>query len=62
MRFKFQTGSQLCNLQDDVDINRSWKIIRDNLEISVNDSLDCYELEEHEPRFDEGCSKLFNQR
>jgi hypothetical protein len=44
-----------------VDINRTWETIRDNIKISAKES-DCYELKKHKPRFDEGRSKLLNQR
>jgi hypothetical protein len=45
-----------------VDINRAWETIRENIKISAKESLGCYELKKHETRFDEGCSKLLDQR
>jgi hypothetical protein len=37
---------------DDVDINRCWETISDNIEISTRESLGYYELKQHKPRFD----------
>jgi uncharacterized protein YaaR (DUF327 family) len=52
----------LENLDYDVDINRAWETIRDNIEISAKASLGYYELKTHKPWFDEGCSELLDQR
>jgi hypothetical protein len=52
----------LENLDDDVDINRTSKTIRANIKISAKASTGYYELKIHKPRFDEGCSKLLEQR
>jgi hypothetical protein len=52
----------LENLDDDVHINRAWKTISKNITISAKGSLGYYELKKHKPWFDEGCSKLFDQR
>jgi prefoldin subunit 5 len=41
----------LENLDDDVDINRAWEIIRENIKILAKEN-----------RKDEGCSKLLDQR
>jgi hypothetical protein len=38
-----------------VDVNRTW-------ERSAKESLGCYELEKHEPWFDEWYSELLDQR
>jgi hypothetical protein len=51
----------LENLDDDVGINRAWETIRENIKISAKESLG-YELKKHKPWFDEGCSKLSDQR
>jgi hypothetical protein len=55
-------SAALENLDTEVDINRSWEIIRQNINISAKESLGYYELKRHNPRFDEGCSKLLNQK
>jgi hypothetical protein len=52
----------LENLDAEVDINRAWESIRENIKISAKETLDYYELKKHKPGFDEGCSKLLDQR
>jgi hypothetical protein len=39
----------LENLEDDVDINRVSKTIRENIKISAKESLGYYELKKHKP-------------
>jgi hypothetical protein len=51
----------LVNLDDDVDINKAWETVRENIKISVSESLGYYELKKHKPQFNEGCSKLLDQ-
>jgi hypothetical protein len=46
---------------DDVDINRAWETIRDNIKISARRSLGYYELK-NKPWFNKGCSILLEQR
>jgi hypothetical protein len=36
--------------------------IRANIKISAEENLDYFELKDHKPWFDEGCSKLLDQR
>jgi hypothetical protein len=52
----------LENVYTEVDINRAWETIRENMKISAIESLDYYELKNYQPWFDEGCSKLLHQR
>jgi hypothetical protein len=52
----------LENLDDDVDINRAWETIRENINISAKESPGYYKLKKHKPWFDEGCSKLLDWR
>jgi hypothetical protein len=52
--------SALENL-DEVDINRAWETIIENIKISAKESLGYYEMKKHKPRFDEGCSKLLHE-
>jgi hypothetical protein len=52
----------LENLDDDVDINRAWETIRENIKTSAKVRLGYYELKKHKPWLDEGCSKLLDQR
>jgi hypothetical protein len=52
----------LENLDVEVDINRASEPIREVIKLSAKDSLGYYELKKHKSWFDEGCSKLLNQR
>jgi hypothetical protein len=52
----------LETLDAEVDINRAWETITQNIKISAKESLGYYELKKHEPWLDEGCSKLLDQR
>jgi hypothetical protein len=54
--------SSLESLDDDVDINRAWETIRENITNSAKERLSYYELKIHIRCFDEGCSQLFDQR
>jgi hypothetical protein len=46
----------------DVEINSAWEMIKENIKISAKESLGYFELKKHKPWFDEGCSKLLDQR
>jgi hypothetical protein len=39
----------LENLDCEVDINRAWETVRENIEISAKDSLGYYEWKKHKP-------------
>jgi hypothetical protein len=54
--------ASLENLDDDMRSNVTWETIRENIKISVKESLGYYELKRHTPWFDEGCSELLDQR
>jgi hypothetical protein len=56
------TFSALENLDAEMDINRAWETIRDNIKISAKQSLGYNELKKHKPWFNEGCSKILDQR
>jgi hypothetical protein len=45
-----------------VEINSAWDASRENIKISAKESIGYYELKKHKPWFDEGCSKLLDQR
>jgi hypothetical protein len=45
----------------DVDINRAWENIRENIKISAKEILGHYEIQRHKPWSDE-CSKLIDRR
>jgi hypothetical protein len=51
----------LESLDDDVDISRVWKTIRENIKISAKENLGYYKLKQHKPRVDEGCLILVDQ-
>jgi hypothetical protein len=40
----------------------AWEVIRQNINFSAEECLGYYELKEHKPRFNKGCSKLLDQR
>jgi hypothetical protein len=54
--------TSLENLDAEVDINRAWGTVRENIKISTKELLGYYELKKHKPWFDEGCQKLLDQR
>jgi hypothetical protein len=49
-------------LDAEVEINTILEMIRENIKISAKESLGYYELKQHKQWFDEGCSKLLDQR
>jgi hypothetical protein len=52
----------LENFDDNVDMNRVWENIRDNIKTSAKESLGHCELQHHKPWFDDECSKLIDRR
>jgi hypothetical protein len=44
-----------------VNINKTWETIREDIRFSARKSLGYYELKQHKPWFDEGCSELLDQ-
>jgi hypothetical protein len=52
----------LKDLDAGVKVNTTWKMFIENIKISVERSLGYHELKVHKPWFNEGWSKLFNQR
>jgi hypothetical protein len=64
-QFCLEVSNRFAALEDlgaEVEINSAWETIRDNIKISVKESLGYFELKKHKPWFDEGCSKLLDQR
>jgi hypothetical protein len=41
-------------LDAEVDINRAWETIMENIKIPAKESLDYYDLKKHKPWFNEG--------
>jgi hypothetical protein len=52
----------LEDLDNEVEINSMWETIRENINIIVKGSLGYYEIKQHKPWFDEGCSELLDQK
>jgi hypothetical protein len=52
----------LEDLDTEVEFNSAWQTIRENIKISTKENLGYYELRKHTQWFDEGCSKLVDQR
>jgi hypothetical protein len=52
----------LENLDVEMDVNKAWKTIIENIKVSAKESLHYYELKKHKPWFVEGCSELLDQR
>jgi hypothetical protein len=52
----------LEDLEEGVEINSAWQTIRENIKISAKESLCYFELKKHKLWFDEGCSKLLDER
>jgi hypothetical protein len=52
----------LENMDTEVDVNKAWETIRENIKFSAKHSLGHYEPKKNKSWFDEGCSKLLDQR
>jgi hypothetical protein len=52
----------LENFDDNVDMNRAWESIRENIKISAKESLGYYKLQKNKAWFDDECSKLIDRR
>jgi hypothetical protein len=46
-------------LDADMNINRTWERIRNNIKISANECLGYYEM--NKPRFNKGCLKISDE-
>jgi hypothetical protein len=63
--YRVEVSNMFAALEDldtEVEINSAWEMIRENTKITANESLGDYELKNHKPWFNEGCSKFLNQR
>jgi hypothetical protein len=59
-KYRVEVPNRFAALEDwgaEVEINTIWETIRENKNISAKESL-----KQHNPWFDEGCSKLLDQR
>jgi hypothetical protein len=64
-KYRVEVSNRFAALEDldaEVEINTISETIRENIKISVKESLGYYELKQHKPWLDEGCSKLLDQR
>jgi hypothetical protein len=55
-------SESLENFDDNVDISKTWEIIRENIKISAKGNLSNNELNLHELWFDEECSEILDRR
>jgi hypothetical protein len=58
-QFRAEVSNRFAALEDldtEVEINSAWETIKENITISAK------EFKKHKPWFDEGCSKLLDQR
>jgi hypothetical protein len=61
--FRVEVSNRFAALEDlDTEINSAWEMIRENKKFLAKASLGYFELKKHKPWFDEGCSKLLEQR
>jgi hypothetical protein len=49
----------LENIDTEMDVNRVWETIRENIKISAKESLGYHELKKHEPWFDKGSKDCY---
>jgi hypothetical protein len=64
-QFPVEVSNRFAALEDldaEVEINSAWETTRENIKISAKESLGYLKLKKHKPWFDEGCSKLLDQR
>jgi hypothetical protein len=64
-QYRVEVSNRFAALEDldaEVEINSAWETIRENIKISAQESLGYFELKKHKPWFDEGCSKLLDQK
>jgi hypothetical protein len=52
----------LKNSDADLNINRTYETVRENIKMLDKVSLGYYGFKQHKPWIDEGCSKLLDQR
>jgi hypothetical protein len=64
-QFRVEVSNRFAALEDldtEVEINSAWETISENIKISAKDSIGYFEFKKHKSWFDEGCSKLLDQR
>jgi hypothetical protein len=64
-KYRAEVSNGFAALEDlgaEEEINGAWETIREDIKISAEESLGCYELRKQKPWVDEGCSELLDQR
>jgi hypothetical protein len=64
-QFRVEVSNKFAALEDldtEVEINSAWETIRENIKISAKESLGNFQLKKHKLWFNEGCTKLLDQR
>jgi hypothetical protein len=64
-QYHVEVSNRFAALEDldaEVEISSAWETIRENIKISAKENLGYFELKKHKLWFDEGCSKLLDQR
>jgi hypothetical protein len=61
-RFNLRNLNDVEVKDDSVDISSSYESILENMNCVSTQSQGYCELKQHKPRFDEGCSKLWDQK
>jgi hypothetical protein len=59
-QFRVEVSDRFAALGDldaEVEIHSAWETIRENINISARESLGYFEMKNHKPWFDKGCSK-----
>jgi hypothetical protein len=50
------------DLDSEVEIYTVWETVRENIKMSAKETVGYYEVKQHKPWSDEGCSELLDQR
>jgi hypothetical protein len=64
-QFRVEVSNRFSALEDldtEVEITNAWETIQENIKISAKERINYCELKKHKIWFDEGCSKLLDQR
>jgi hypothetical protein len=64
-QFRVEVSNRFAALEDldaEVEMNSARQMIGENIKTSAKENLGYCELKNHNPWFDEGCSKLIDQR
>jgi hypothetical protein len=58
---RYSVSKNLDNDNDDMDIGKVWKSIREIMKASATESVTYFGLRQHKPCSDEECSELLDQ-